>query len=499
MDFDKTIFSSTTHRLAVVSNRGAYSFKKTAEGIRAVPSVSGLVSAVEPVLRKVPGSWVAWGGRCSSIETTGLSVPLPGSGSESTFFEAMLSRREVEMYYKGFANGCLWPLCHNFVEKVKFSEEQWKSYLGVNEKFAQVVLKHTGPADLIWVHDFHLTGVPRFIRSQRPMARISLFWHIPFPPPEIFAVLPWAAEILRGMMDCEFIGFHTKRYVQNFLQSAAEIAGVEVDTDKGDIYLPGRKVRVAALPIGIDWQLFREIASRKEVIQKSERIRRETGERRIIIGADRLDYTKGIPERLLAIEWLLENCPEFRNEITFVQIAVPSRTDVADYKNLRRQIEETVGRINGKFTEEYHVPVRYLYKTLGKEDLVAHYLAADMALVTPLNDGLNLVAKEYVAARADGTGVLVLSPFAGAAEQLTGQLTANPYSPREVAMQIAAGLTMNPEEKKRRMRQMARTVKEYDINWWWQTLLKSWLLGSVPDECGGVDNFSGLNTGGVVS
>ncbi len=465
-----------------------------------IPSVSGLVSAIQPVIRQIHGTWLAWGGRYGSEEDTlGRSLTLRKT-DKWLFQEIMLTEAEVAGYYEGMANSCLWPLCHNFVEKSVFDEDMWQIYRRVNRKFADAVLKTTGPGDMIWIHDFHLALLPRYICRKKPGARVSLFWHIPFPPPEICAILPWAKEFLYGLLGCEFIGFHTEGYVLNFLQSVREICGLEADITNGVVYGPERTVRVGAVPIGIDWREFEEIASRPRVVRKAAEIRSDIGGEYVIIGVDRLDYTKGIPERLLAIEYLLERRPEYKEKLTFVQIAVPSRTDVAAYRSLRRQIEEIVGRINGKHTENFHVPVRYLFKPLNREELVAHYLAADMAVVTPLKDGLNLVAKEYAAVRSDTGGVLVLSPFAGAAVQLSGALTANPYNPQETANQIIAGLEMDETEKKRRMSALARSVREQDANWWWQRIQHNWLSGtettgeSSPDSAIG----GGLPQGGTL-
>lgn len=463
-------------RLVAVSNRGPCTFRETCRGIEAVPSVSGLVSAVGPVIARKGGAWVAWGGRYGKEdESVGVSRPMPEGGQEYVFQEVMLAPREVSLYYDGFANSCLWPLCHSFVEKTVFNEEHWQAYCKVNEKYAGVVLKTTRPRDLIWIHDYHLAMLPGRIRKVRPGARISLFWHIPFPPAEIFAVMPWAKEYLSSMLDAELIGFHTRKYVNNFLQAAEEIAGAEVDYGTGTIYRRGRKSKAVAVPIGINWREFDLLAGSDEVIRKASQIRRAAGGEYLLVGVDRLDYTKGIPERLRAIAWLLENYPHYRSKITFIQIAVPSRTNTRAYQELKRQIEETVGRINGAFTEDYHVPVRYLFKSLGKPELAAHYLAADMALVTPVKDGLNLVAKEYVAANASDVGVLLLSPFAGAASQLKDALITNPYNPRETASQILRGLEMPPAEKKRRLAALNRVVREQDIHWWWRQLRQNWL------------------------
>jgi len=472
----KPLYAKPSGRLVVVSNRGAWTFRKTIHGLKCMPSVSGLVSAIDPIIAREGGAWIAWGGRCGKKdEVIGVSRPMPEDGPRYVFHEVMLAPREVSLYYDGFANSCLWPICHSFVEKSVFNEDHWQAYCKVNEKYAEVVLKTTLPRDLIWVHDYHLALLPARIRKHRPHARISLFWHIPFPPAEIFAAMPWAKEYIFNMLDAELIGFHTRKYVQNFLQAAGEIAGAEVDYLTGTIYRNGRKIKVISVPIGINWRDFNLLASSGEVVRKASQIRRAAGGKCLLVGVDRLDYTKGIPERLNAVACLLENYPHYRGKITLIQIAVPSRTNARAYRELRRQIEEIVGRINGSFTENYHVPVRYVFKPLSKPDLVAHYLAADMALVTPVKDGLNLVSKEYVAAKDNDVGVLLLSPFAGAAVQLKEALITNPYNPRETAAKIVQGLKMPVAEKKRRLKAMNRVVREQDIYWWWRHLWQNWL------------------------
>ena len=480
MDSVKPLTAKWGSRLVVVSNRGACILKVTSQGVEALPSVSGLVSAVEPVIMQEGGVWIAWGGRFGKEdETMGLSLPMPESGQKYVFHEVLLTRREVALFYEGFANSCLWPLCHSFVEKSVFNEEDWHAYRRVNEKYAAVLLKTAASQDWIWVHDYHLALLPGYIRKCRPYAGISLFWHIPFPPAEIFAVTPWGGELIRDMLGADLIGFHSGSYVRNFLQAAEEIAGAEVDYAAETIYWSGRRVKVIAAPIGINWTDFERLARQEEVVRKAARIRRSAGGEYLLLGVDRLDYTKGILERLKAIAWLLENYPRYRRTLTFIQIAVPSRTGAFAYQSLRRQIEEMVGGINGKFMEDYHVPVKYLFRALGKPDLVAHYLAADMALVTPLKDGLNLVAKEYVAANANDVGVLLLSPFAGAAGQLKEALTANPYNPRETASQIMLGLEMPVREKKRRLAALNRVVREQDIHWWWRNYRRHWFTGAA--------------------
>jgi trehalose 6-phosphate synthase len=463
----------TLERLLVVSNRGPLVIKETAVGTSASRAVSGLVSAVEPVIEKTGGTWIAWCGRKTNPPGAGGTWPVPSIQPRYVVRELTLTPHEYRNYYLGFANGCLWPLAHSFIDRCVIDLQQWEAYQAVNRRFATAAAQEWREGDVVWVHDFHLALVPEMLRREHPQARIAFFWHIPFPSYDIFSTLPWARELLRGLLNCDSLAFHSDLYVDNFLHCASRILGLKVPRGDRTFYWEGRTISVRALPIGIDTERFRALASDPRVRRQATAIRRAVGTPILVLGADRLDYTKGILERLQAIEIFLEKYPEYRREITFLQVAVPTRTEWKDYRELRRAVEETVGRINGRFGEQWRVPVRYQFRSLSPEQLVAHYLAADIALVTPLRDGLNLVAKEYVACRLDNSGVLILSPFAGAAEQLTEAVTANPYHPHHVAEQLRYAVEMSPEEKSRRMKLLQQTVEEYDLTYWWQSILDS--------------------------
>ena len=476
MDRMTTLFDGYEGRLIVVSNRGSCTFKKTSSGLQATPSVSGLVSALEPILKEQGGIWVAWGGRYSTAsKAMGLSLPLPEKNPRYVNQEVLLSRKEVTQYYDGFSNNCLWPLCHSFLEKTIFNEDDWRTYIKVNKKYARVLAKVAKPRDMIWVQDYHLALVPRLVREHNPLAALALFWHIPFPPVEIFETLPWARDLIQGILGCDLIAFHTESYTRNFLMSVEEITGAKVDYRNKTIEWRDRTIKVAALPIGLDCKQLEGLAQRPDLRTQAQQIRDKIGGQYLILGVDRLDYSKGIIERLEAIEYLLENYPEYRGKLTFLQIAAPSRTSVPAYSQLRRRVEETVGRINGRFTHNYHSPIQYLFQSLDKENLVAHYLASDMLLVTPLRDGLNLVAKEYVVVNTGKDAILVLSPLAGVAFQLKQAIIANPYYPKALADSIVNGLKLTEGEKRHRMNQMYKTVKGQDIFWWWKMIQENWI------------------------
>lgn len=481
-------------RLVVISNRGALTFSKDSGVIDATPSVSGLVSAIDPIMRKEGGAWIAWGGRYGPEgKNIGDSMPILG-GENCTFYEVLLTPREEELYYGGMANSCLWPLCHSFIEKSVFNQQFWDTYLEVNKKYADVYFQVADLEDLIWIQDYHLALVPGYIRRRKKQAKLAIFWHVPFPPAEIFSILPWAGEILKGLLESDLIGFHIEDYVNNFLHSAKEILGAKVDYLKGTVQWNGRQVKIKAIPIGIDWVTMSTIAKDENILAKAREIRKKTGVKHLLLGVDRLDYTKGIPERLCAIEWLLDNFPQYRNILTLVQIAVPCRTEVPAYQTLKKKVESQVLRINKKFSQGRYKPVIYLNQSFNKVELAAYYKAADMALVTPLKDGLNLVAKEYVASKAGDDGVLLLSPFAGAAAHLKGAMLANPYDLKTMANQIIKGLQMTSAAKKEKMAYLLKIVQEEDINWWWQEVQHYWFTG-----WGGVGNESRRNGGTLPS
>lgn len=456
--------------LVVVANRLPYTLRPSPGGPELRRSVGGLVTALEPVLMQEGGVWVGWGGRTAGPGDVAVHLEVPAESPRYHIHEVLLQAPEYRAYYHGFSNSCLWPLSHLFVDRTVVRSDYWESYRAVNRRFAQAALEYVRPDRLVWVHDYHLTLVPGLIRQVRPDASISFFWHIPFPPPEAFLVLPWSREILRGMLGSDAVGFHTEDYARNFLRTAAAVPGAEVDEARGTVHYEGRAVQVRALPIGVDWDTFQALARRPAVRRRAQAIRAAAGTPYLVLGVDRIDYTKGIPERLEAIGLFLKTHPEYRRRVTFLQIGVPSRSEVPDYQQVRRTVEEAVGRLNGLYAEGWQMPVRYQARSLSQEELVAHYLAADVALVTPLRDGLNLVAKEYVAARADEGGVLVLSPFAGAAAQLPEAVIANPYEPGELAAGIWQAITMPAAEKAVRMRALRRRVREQDLRWWWESL-----------------------------
>jgi trehalose 6-phosphate synthase len=421
-------------------------------------SPGGLVSALAPVLRENGGVWVGWngapGGRTKSFTAAGIrNRPV------------VLSESEIENHYDGFCSGTIWPLYHDAIRPLEFHRHWWRPHQEVNERFSHAVARAAGPEGKIWVHDYQLQLVPAMVRKRLPGVRIGFFLHIPFPPLDIFERLPWRKQVIEGLLGADYLGFQTRRAVLNFAAAAREITGAQGPASA--LEYDDRLVRALAVPISVDVAQSRAAGSSPEAQAAAERLRHDLGDPdHVILGVDRLDYTKGIDLRLRAFEVMLQRHPELAGKVSFVQIAVPSREDVGEYQTIRRRVEEMVGRINGRFARASWTPINYLYRTYAFEDLVGAYLAADVMVITPLRDGMNLVALEYVATRKDNRGALILSEFAGAAERLTDALIVNPYDLDGLAVALYEAIIMNPEEQARRMSRLRRTVGRFDVHDW---------------------------------
>jgi trehalose 6-phosphate synthase len=450
-------------RLVVVSNRGPYRLRETARGLKYERSVGGLASAVLPVLERWGGVWIAAG--------------RPGGRHPSDRSRPSFDLRYVELpedkeagYYSGMSNDALWPLCHYFLGRVRYERKYWEAYEWVNRRFAEVIVEEAGEDDIIWIHDYHLARVPHYLRQLRPTARIAFFWHIPFPAPELFRTLPWRRQFLESLLLTDVLGFHIPEYVKNFGGATSEVLGTPLNGET--IEQAGHTTQVIARPIAIDYDAIEREAKSERVVKRANHLRETLRGQVITLGVERLDYTKGIAERLRGMERLLESNYELRGKVTLIQIVTPSREEgVEAYREKKREIDEIVGRVNGKFSNDLWVPIHYLYRTFSASRLVVYYRAADVALVTPLRDGLNLVAKEYVASRVDQDGVLILSEFAGVSGQLPEALLVNPYSDEDMATGIERALRMSKEEQRRRMQPMQSRLKEEGISWWTQEFL----------------------------
>ena len=423
------------------------------------PADGGLVAALRPALEARPSVWVGWDAGVDE-------APSRVAGLDVELAPVSLSRREADGSYRGFANRALWPLLHGLVEQPVFERTWWDAYRAANGRFAAADPPAPGAR---WVHDYHLMLLPALLREQGARGPIGFFLHVPFPPPEVFARLPWRSSLLAGMLGADVVSFHTPGYLDNFLR-ACRLLLHDVRVDGSAVTLAdGRTVRLGANPVSIDAAGLQQEASAPAVARHLERLRRRFGNRRVVLGVDRLDYTKGVPERLRAVELLLELEPCRRRELTFVQIAVPSRGEIHEYERLRSVVEQLVGRINGRFTEPSHdVPVHYLYRGISRDQLLAYYRLADTCLVTPLADGMNLVAKEFVTAQgaAAGAGSLILSEFAGAIEELQEALPCNPFDLEGLAGTIALSLELPDDDRRRRVEGMSATVRRHDVHRW---------------------------------
>ncbi|MEN8183626.1 MAG: bifunctional alpha,alpha-trehalose-phosphate synthase (UDP-forming)/trehalose-phosphatase [Myxococcota bacterium] len=447
--------------IVVASNRLPFTFQRGPQGLRKRPSPGGLVSAVEPVLRRRGGTWIGWPG----LELR-EGERVPARGRNYRIQAVRLSDPEVHRYYHGFSNRTLWPLFHSFPERTRFERRDFESYEEVNKKFASAIQTASGEAELVWIHDYHLMLAPAALRLQAPEQRIAFFLHIPFPPYDVFRLLPWDRELLRGLLACDLIGFHVSGYARNFLDCVERRLGARVDWSSQRVTYAGRTIQVGGFPIGIEFDVYEKLA-RQAPQRPSGR-----GER-IVLGVDRLDYTKGIPQRIRAFERLLERHPRHRQNVVLLQVAVPSRSQVTEYRELKREIDELVGRVNGRFATAQWSPIRYLYRSFPQDRLCGLYRDADVALITPLRDGMNLVAKEYVACQVEERGVLVLSRMAGAAETMRETLLVNPNDVEETAEAIHRALIMEPEQRRTRMVALRARERRDDVHAWVNSFLEA--------------------------
>lgn len=430
------------------------------------PSVGGLTTALFPVLRDRGGVWVAWGEH--DVEGT-PTIAYPADDPVLEVSRLALNDEEVDNYYFGFSNRILWPLTHYFNERMDVRQRFWDDYRAINERFADRIADVYRDGDLIWVHDYHLMLLPKLLRDRIPKANIGFFFHIPWPALEMWRVLPWSRELTEGLLGADLIGFHTNTYGNNFADAAVALAGAD-RTDQG-VRFRGRNVRVEQHPIGIDTQRFSDMASADDVIAEADLLREEYGTEFILIGVDRLDYTKGVPQRLQAFEYFLDAHPEFHGRVTFVQISAPSRTRIEAYKEISRQVDEISGRINGRYSGHGWIPVRYFYQSHTQRELTSVYLVADAAVITPFRDGMNIVAQEF--SWTTKQGVLILSHTTGASEILDAPITVNPYDLSGVASAIGEALTMPPDERRERMAPVRASVERHDVHKWADRFLAS--------------------------
>lgn len=455
-------------KLLVVSNRLPVRVERAETGFDYQPAAGGLATSLQSVRKRWQLRWLGWPG--ITVEAPDERAEIAENlAAELDAIPLFLPQETFEAYYDGFSNRTIWPLFHYFPQNAHYDRDEWEAYQQVNQLFRDRILEIIEPGERLWIHDYHLMLLPQLVRESLPEARIGFFLHIPFPSSELFRMLPWREEILHGLLGADLIGFHSFSYARHFHSSVTRLLGMEQDF--GRVAVDDRVVRVDTFPLGVDVAGYEAAVEDPEVEQELERLRGQAPGRKIVITVDRLDFTKGILERLEVFEKFLERNPEWHGKVTLISLTVPSRTGVPEYQALKREVDELVGRVNGRFGEPGWVPIWYLYRFLPFKRLVALYRAADVALVTPLRDGMNLVAKEYLASHPEGRGVLILSETAGAAEELGEALIVNPHDTDQICEALERALQMPKEEQARRNKPMLARQHRYDVARWAEDFL----------------------------
>lgn len=480
-------------RLVIVSNRLPILCHKDAKGDWIVePSSGGLVTALHPVFKNRGGMWIGWPGT-TDVPVSELEILLQSAqGLGYRFIPVSLTQEERDHFYLGFSNEIIWPLFHDLQSRCRFDPVFFCAYEAVNKKFTHVISDHLQEDDLIWVQDYHLMGLAKELKTAGFKNKMAFFLHIPFPPLDIFLKLPWRSEILQSLLEFDVLGFQTVRDVRNFMQCVKTLMVKKLgrgESTPGNVHrirLGHREISIGSFPVSIDFQAFAQGAVQSKVAQLTKTLREDIPERQLIIGVDRLDYTKGVPFKLKAFETALQKYPELDRKISLIQNIVPSREDIHEYGELKNQIEQMVGEINGRYSHSGWIPIHYRFHSSDREELLAYYRMAKIAMVTPLKDGMNLVAKEYCAANVEEDGVLILSEFAGAAAELQkGALLVNPYDIEGMAEAIHQAFHMSKEEKRRRMKKMRKQIKDHNIFKWADSFLKAAIaedLSAFPES-----------------
>lgn len=478
-----TPLDSEVSRLVVVSNRLPIVLTRDGREWRVERGSGGLVTALAPVLKNRGGLWIGWTG---TTETDGVQEALADvtEGIGYALVPVTLTPEEEANHYRGFSNEILWPLFHDLQSHCNFDPAYWEVYQHVNHKFARVIAENTSTDDFVWIHDYHLMLAARELRRMGVRSKLGFFLHIPFPPLDLFVKLPWRSEVLRALLEYDIIGFQTMRDRRNFIQCLRALVGATEYCSRGqvcELEIEKERLRVGAFPISIDFRAFEDEARSREVAESAWHIHENLPNRQIVLGIDRMDYTKGIPYRLEAFRYLLAHNPGLWNRISLVQVVVPSRRGIPEYEALKTTIEQLVGEINGQFTSQSGwIPIHYIYRPLDRYELLGYYRAAEIALITPLKDGMNLVAKEYCASSLEENGVLILSEFAGAAAELQrGAILVNPYDIVGVADAINHAFHMPPDERHARMHKLRQTIRRHDIFWWVDSFLRASIAKSL--------------------
>jgi trehalose 6-phosphate synthase/phosphatase len=449
----KTIIVSNRLPISLQHKNGKFEFK---------PSAGGLATGLGSIYKEGENIWIGWPG--NDVEDESQRLEIVEELRKLKMAPVFLTKKDVELYYEGFSNETIWPAFHYFTQHINYEDEYWEAYCRVNQKFCDAILAKASDDDTIWVHDYQLLLLPMMLRKELPNATIAFFQHIPFPSYEIIRMLPWRKKMLEGMVGADLIGFHTYDDMRHFLSAVGRILGLS--NESGFIQSDNRLVNVDAFPMGIDYDKFANAAISTKTVNYVKRFKKTLGNQKLLITIDRLDYSKGIPNRIRVFEKLLDEHPEYRGKVSMIMVVVPSRDQVKSYQALKEEIDTLVGHINSKFSTLNWVPIHYFYRSFPFNELSAFYSMSDIALVTPLRDGMNLVCKEFVASKTNKKGVLILSEMAGASKELVDALLVNPNDQEGVTNAIVEALSMSEEEQELRISSMQSSLKKYDIFQW---------------------------------
>ncbi|MCM5663159.1 bifunctional alpha,alpha-trehalose-phosphate synthase (UDP-forming)/trehalose-phosphatase [Galbibacter mesophilus] len=464
----------------IVSNRLPLQVQLNNNDLEITPSVGGLATGMKSVHKDGDGIWIGWSGLTEEELDASLEKKVDAAVAKENCAAVNLSQNDIDNFYYGFSNRTLWPLFHYFMEYTEFEKDFWESYKRVNQKFADVVIEHLEDGDKVWVHDYQLLLLPQLIKEKKPDTSIGFFLHIPFPSYEIFRTFPWREELLTGMLGADLLGFHTYDYERHFLSSIKRI--LRLDVKFNEIIYHDRIVKVDSFPMGIDYDKFHNAAKqhtelnskdRSELQQRLDDHIQSSEDTKLILSIDRLDYTKGIPNRIRAFEYFLNKYPQFKEKVRLIMLSVPSRSNVPQYQLLKKETDELVGRVNGKFATVSWTPIWYFYRSMPFDNLIDLYTSADVALITPVRDGMNLVAKEYVATRTNKDGVLILSEMAGASKEMNEALIINPNNFEGIADAIKQALEMPKEEQVSRNTILQKRLERYSVEKWAMEFMKS--------------------------
>lgn len=477
------------NKTIIISNRLPLEFKITDGKISVKPSIGGLATGLKSIHDAGESLWIGWSGLKVEEMTETMSREVTSWAKKEKCITVPLTEFDIEKYYFGLSNKTLWPLFHYFLEYVDNDSNNWEAYKVVNQKFADAILENANVGDKIWIHDYQLLLVPMMLREKKPELTIGFFLHIPFPAFEILRTFPWRNEILEGLLGADLIGFHTYDYVQHFLNSVKRIIGLEVKFN--EIHYNNRVIYTDSFPMGIDYDHFYNSAldhqkrcnrEKSDLIKSIEEHVSSNSDRKLILSIDRMDYSKGIPSRIKAFSYFLKKNPEYQEKVTLIMLVVPSRSNVPQYQKLKKETDELVGRINGKYARIGWTPIWYFYRSMPFEDLIDLYASSHVALVTPLRDGMNLVAKEYVATRIHQDGVLILSEMAGAASEMQEALSINPNSISQFSEVLKKALEMPISEQETRIKALQKRLSRYNINRWADDFMYSFETASKNAE-----------------